>query len=399
MLYSTKHEDQLTPLLNTDYHRTKPLEVEVIDEGIFLPLKKISEDGPLMGNGGVLDADGNYVLHSAQVGKGDTRDRFNGAYEFSETELVYEDTTVIYMGAFPEHWGHFLVDFIGRAWYLLDAGHTEKIVYTSEKNQIGGVYKEFFELLGVDTDRLERITTPTRYAKIIVPEMSYMPCAYFTDEFKAIFARVAESVRNKSDMAGLESYEKIYLSRGHFSEAKGKELGENYIEQNFANNGYELLYMEELSLAKQVYYMNSCKTVAALSGTLPHNILFANENTELIYLNKTNIINTHQILIDQMIGCKVIRINVFNEPFEHFPVSYGQGPFWLSAGKLKNFFEERGSVLIKEPALIKLRNCIVYIWRCISISIHRLYVRTYHSLAKHDWILNPFRAIKNFVKK
>ncbi len=45
----------------------------------------------------------------------------------------------------------------------------------------------------------------------------------------------------------IEPYEKIYLSRGHFQEAHGKEAGEKNIELNFRENGYHILYMEELS--------------------------------------------------------------------------------------------------------------------------------------------------------
>lgn len=390
-----KYEEEFLRFVSKDYCKKERLEVSYIDDGVVLPLKKSEPGGPLMGYGGVLDRNGEYVPESAQIGKGDTLPRFIGKYEYDRNSEKYYDETVIYIGAFPPHWGHFLVDMAYRFWYFEENDIPYKVVYCSEYAEISGVYLEFLSLLGIEKDRLFRITEPSRFKQIIIPQQGYMACEYYTAEYRSVFEKIVSNLPKLN----IVPYEKIYLSRGHFGDAKGKEVGEKNIEENFANNGYKILYMEELSFSEQVFYINHAKIVAALSGTLCHNIVFAGKETELIILNKTHIINTHQVLINQMMNIKVTYINVYVEPFKKFPVSYGGGPFLMDARRLIPFFQQEQMLFSPETKWSLWRNIMIYLKMCIGIWGYKKYEKLYYKLCRHKLIIGVLRKLRLMIQR
>lgn len=392
-MYSNKYTEEFLKFASKDYRKKEKLVAKCVDRGVVLPLKKSEPGGPLMGYGGVLDENGEYVIESAQIGKGDTLDRFIGKYEYDKSIEEQSNEVVVYIGAFPYHWGHFLVDMAYRLWVFLENKEKYKIVYCSEHFEIQGVFLEFFEMLGIKSEQLFYVKKPTRFKKIIIPQAGYMACDYFTKEYYMVFQRITRNIME----TGLTPYEKVYMSRGHFQDAHKKEIGEKNIEYNFRKNGFQILYMEELSLTEQIYYINHCKIAAALSGTLCHNILFAGEGTELIIINKTHIMNTHQVLIDQMMGIQVTYIDVYKEPYKHFPVSYGEGPFLLDSRRLMRYFEEHQMKFYPEGKEVVFMDRLIYTKMCLGIVAYKLFERTYYKLCRHKMIIGILRKIKKLA--
>lgn len=397
-MYPNCYTREFQQFAKKNYRRNKKLEIKTVENGLVLPLK-VSETGvPLLGYGGVLDSDDHYVMESAQIGKGDTADRFIGKYEYDICEVEISDEAVIYIGALPLHWGHFLIDMTYRFWiFAHDEFSDNKIVYCTNNTRFQGVQLEFMKMLGIDPKRLCPIEKPTRFRTIYIPEPGYMACDYFTREYRNTFSRLV----NNSPQLNLNPYEKIYLSRGHFKKAQKSEIGERNIEDNFAANGFQILYMEELSLAEQIFYISHCKTVAALSGTLCHNILFANSGITWIILNKTHLTNTHQVLLNQMIGCRVIYIDLYIEPFKRIPDSYGSGPFLLDAGKLQKYFEDNGMKFIRKSKLSRCCDFLIYLKMCLQIKgqtlFSELYIKAYNKACKYKFIITPLRYAKSIV--
>lgn len=394
-MYENQYTQEFLQFAKVNYGKEMSAQISLIDNGVILPLKKALHGGPLMGMGGVVDSDGNYVIESAQIGKGDTVDRFVGKYEYERTEEEYYDETVIYIGALPPHWGHFLIDMTYRFWFLVNDTSSYKVVYCSEENEFEGVYLEFMLLLGIEEGRLLRISKPSKFKQILVPHPSYMACDFYIKEFGVVFENLAECVKDRK----FEKYDKIYLSRLHFDEANKKEIGEKILERNFAANGYKVIYMEEHSLAEQIYLINHAKKIVALSGTLCHNVVFADKEAELIILNKVHFINTHQVLINQMKGIKVVYIDVYREPFQYFPRSYGEGPFLLCNGKLKLFFKERGMVYKEEKLYKKIYNFVIYVLMCFIVLGKEMYENMYYFICQYPLIINFFRKMKDICIK
>ena len=202
--------------------------------------------------GGVLNNRREYVeesaLHAEHI--------MEGPYEVEKMSKLNE--TAIYLGLFIKQWGHFLVDFVPRLWYLINNDSDLRLVYVSVGNQeINGVFAEFLSVFGIDTKRLTCIKNPTEFTKLIIPQTSYeRPYHYYT-EYKSIF----DYMHSKIDKLNLsyQRYEKIYWTRTRLKKARKTETGEKVIEKLFEANGYKVLSPEKLSLKEQLFYFSTCK--------------------------------------------------------------------------------------------------------------------------------------------
>ncbi len=320
--------EEYEALAQKQYYVDKQLAVLEIEEGVLLPVNtKSNPYGTLWGSGGVVDSKGNYVEASAQVAF-HMNDRVRGKYDIEEKALIKRDETVIYMNFFIAHWGHFLIDVVSRLWYViqkLQEKENVKIAYIVEKgknNQISGHYLEFLNLLGIAKENLISIHQPTKFKKIIIPESALYPGKYYTKEYKFIFDTIKENVEDTE-----VPYDKVYFSRQHLKTANKKEIGEKSIEKWLQHNGFKIIAPEKYTVKQQIQIMKKSNVVAAISGTLPHNLLFANDETKLLIINKTIRVNRHQFLIDEI---RHLDVTYLDCHISLFPVLYGAGPFIIT---------------------------------------------------------------------
>ena len=358
---------------NQVYLTKRDLAVLEIKNGVFLPWKEPPKNGPLHGIGGVVDEEGNYVDLSACLACGETRDRFRGSYPFDASTIKKVDETIVYLGLFHKQWGHFLVDFVPRIWFFLYNNVSYRIAYTSDSGDISGNYLRLLELAGIDITKLVRIDEPTSYNKIIIPEMSYVSGGYYTKEFISIY----EAIKKNSVPVNADYFDKIYLSRRHIKWYKTKEIGEKGIENAFNLNEFKSLFLEELNLDQQIFYLSHASQIAALSGTLCHNMLFTSKSSAFIILNKTKRINEHQILINQANRNSVTYVDVYKEPYRKYPLSYGSGPFWVTntTNEFSKYFNDHGLKLIKDSRTRVAIDFIKYTFLCWVISIKKVLLR------------------------
>lgn len=311
---------------NINYGLEKELKVEKFEDGFILPANNsYNPYHTLWGTGGVLDKNKNYVENSAQFGY-NMSDRLYGKYDFEDNDLVISDDKVIYLNYFNPHWGHYLIDIIGRLWYFIENDILDyKIAYTCKKginDPIKGNYLELLNLIGIDESKLIMVNEVMRFKEIIVPESSIYPGKYYTKEYKSIFDKIVENSK-----VTFSNDKKIYCSRSQFKVANRKEIGEEKIEKVFNENGYQSVFLEKMTLKEQIAAINSAKEIACVSGTLPHNILFSRNNPKLIILNKTYLINSHQFLVNDVVNADVSFVDAH---ISIKPVLYGLGPFIMT---------------------------------------------------------------------
>lgn len=294
-----------------------------------LPLRR--DDQLLFGRGGVVDSDGNYVDLSAIPG------RVQYAYPFENAE--YRDETVVYCGYLVNHWGHFLIEGVTRLWYFLENDRrVDKYVFfldEYEEREIKGNYREFLELLKI-WDRLEIINRPTTYREVIVPELGIHMRAAYTPKLVKVFDAAADSVLPDP---GWETPEKIYFSRSQFQKGLPFESGYDTLDNFFAKNGYTILYPEKVPLSRMIHYIRNSKVVASLSGSLPHNMLFANQGQRVEIVERLVISDDNQTDVNRM---RQLQVTYIDASIPIYPVDF-VGPLIMGyTDCLKRFAEDKG---------------------------------------------------------
>ncbi len=339
---------------------------------IILPLRKIENDNLLFGRGGVVDEGGNYVNFSSI----DKRIE----YSYKAENPVYKDEKVVYCGYLINHWGHFLVEAVSRLWYFLKNDETvDKYVFFIEENatrEIKGNYKEFLQLLGV-WDKLEVINTPTLYKEVIVPELGYKWRRYYSKEFLDIFNTVAENAIIDNTWV---SSDKIYFSRSKLSKANGNEFGLESIDDFYHKNGYMVLSPEKITLSQMIYYVRNAKICASLSGSLPHNMLFASDDQKLVIIERCVLNNEIQVDINKMKKFDVTYVDA-NIPIYTVNMS---GPFIMAFNCLTKNYANDNRMVAPAPRYYSEK----YMNKCFK-NYMKSYIREYgYRWYMLDWYID-----------
>lgn len=333
-----------------NYHRVKPLEVLCVENGTILPQKEADKQvypNTWMGLGGVLDATGNFVKMSGIKAIYADDFVFGGKYDYTELEEYNE--TILYMGAFQPQWGHFLIEYCTRLWYSVKSGNKYKIAYCGfacEQGEMPKAFRDFLRLLGINKEMLVDIRRPTKYARILIPEQSFLRNQYYTEEYKFII----DTIYNNLSVKNLVPYDKIYFSRNLYIKNTNttKELGEQEIQDTFQKNGYKILAPETLSVEEQIFYVRNCKEFVAILGSTSDNAVFAGKETKKVYLRKAFEVIPETFQIEQMTDAQSVTfIDCYYEPYKDFPKSYGGGPHFIGTTKeLKLFFKKNNMELL-----------------------------------------------------
>lgn len=258
---------------------------------VILPLRP--DEQLLFGRGGVVDEEGSYVALSAIEG------RVQYAYPFENPE--FRDETVVYCGYLVNHWGHFLVEAVTRLWYFLeqDPG-VDKYVFFLDENEhreIKANYREFLELLGI-WEKLELINKPTAYREVIVPELGLYCRRGYTPKLLKVYDTVARNVQAEP---GWDCPQKIYFSRSKLQKGLLFETGYDTLDDFYGRNGYTILYPEQVPLRRMIHYIRNARVVASLSGSLPHNMLFANPGQKLEIVERLTMNVDYQVGVNRML--------------------------------------------------------------------------------------------------
>ncbi len=310
------------------YCLDRAMNVAEVEHGIILP-KTQDMEYPMWGLGGVCDQQDQFVELSFYDGGWATH---GGRYDWCEEEYCGE--TAVYFGVFFKHWGHFLVDLVGRMWYFAQRKELPadlKIAYLGEE-ELTGNYLEFLSLLGIRPEQLLRITKPTRFKKVIVPEFSCRSCVWYSREYQEMFDAMVRRVEEEGYT--LDVPQKVYFSRLAFGKAKASEFGECHIARWLEVNGYTAVGPETLSVRDQICIWNRAEEIACLDGTIPLNSAFCrNTNLELLVMHKTHLEHQNLELFLLMRPCRVTLLDAYWEPFKKYPTSIGAGPFLLCVGE------------------------------------------------------------------
>lgn len=302
------------------YHRTQELTVQEVKQGILLPPDKWNEKtGEFCG--GVCDAQGRFMTGLQRTKPpGAGWYGMNAAYEVNPADLVYDDECVIFGGVLIHHFGHFILECLGRLWFVLENRQLSYRIAFLTEGDVCSWFFAFFELLDIPKEKILLVEKPTRFRQIIVPEEAVHSWHYYTDKYLLPYQYLRE---NADRVYRGDTAPNIFLTRGKLAETATVCINEEYFVQFFQQKGYVPVELEELPLAQQIYTISHARKIAAIMGSLTHWALFCQPDTEFLMLTRTGTDTLmSQCMVNEASGVDWCIVDV-SMNFLHTARSYG----------------------------------------------------------------------------
>jgi len=224
-----------------------------------------------------------------------------------------------YGGWLRSSWGHFLVNSLGRLWALFTAtgvvDSVDRIIFFAEDPGacvLRGNFAAFFDILGM-TRSIEIIAAPAVFDEIVVPEIALEIGCFTSQEFLLPFAAARNAVMKSVAHATFPASRPVLLSRSHWNGNSRMQINIKLIDNIFRQNGFQIIYPEEVSLVELITLMNRAPAVASYSGSTAHNLLFCRK-TRFISIERCAANNIYQAAINKMIGHDATYIDAFYQP-------------------------------------------------------------------------------------
>ena len=188
-------------------------------------------------------------------------------------------------------------------------------------------FRRLLEIFGIDSDKFQPITQPTRFNKIILPDESFK--GGFTKEYRELIDRARNfALKNRTPV----SSKKIYYFYGR------TQVGEERLADYFKSKGYEIVSPEKLTLDEQLNLLINTESFASTLGSCSHNSVFLRDGTEAIFIPRAvKRFTFYQQILDQ-VNC--LSPNYIDSTFSIFTERNSKFCFIISE-QLKNFFGDK----------------------------------------------------------
>ncbi|HDY92156.1 MAG TPA: glycosyltransferase family 61 protein [Pseudoalteromonas sp.] len=266
------------------------------------PIKKQFEAGVYDDNGKLvkeaLRQDSDYLEkeHFTQV----DLQQLNKAHENSVDRL---DGNYIYLGFYAEHYGHFLLETLSRLWAIKNPNQYDGFIFNNfviprKVDKLTKIASFFFNSLGLDSTKIIILKRNTFVDNLIVPNAQCYILNKAHPKYIDIFERLRcnVSAQNCSQL-------KLYLSRSKLQKRKRKVLNEHKIEEAFFQRGFQVVYMESLSINEQLSLLANANVIAGLEGSALHNCLFMKPGSKVINicgLRQPSRVKPNQVMCNEL---------------------------------------------------------------------------------------------------
>jgi capsular polysaccharide biosynthesis protein len=223
--------------------------------------------------------------------------------------------TATYGGIIFNHFGHFMLETLARAWYLRDCVSGDIYFYYAGQHRNGITFenltpwqKNILGRLVPDTSRIKIINSPILFDELTIPD-----AAFVIREFCAK-AQVEALSWLGGKMAGGSNQQsvgdKIWLSRSALT--KGAVAGEKKFEEALNQEGFQVVHPEKLPLADQIAVFEKASIICGFTGSAFHVLLFAkNKSAKLMHFSRTKHLNRNYPVCAEATGCAAEYYNFY----------------------------------------------------------------------------------------
>lgn len=323
--------------VKTNYFKIDPLKIEKVQNGIVHPIQSsnlnyINQKYDIYGGVTdnklkIIELSLNKMISPNFNNKKTTHIWYKGPSPYckvSDINFINED--VIFLGALHKHYGHFILEGLSRLWFCLRIRKQNyKFVYISTDGK--DRFLDFFKIFGIEKSSLKKITKPTQFKSVTIPEPSIRLHDYCHLEYKKTIDKIKDNVKKSR-------IDKVYFSKENIK--NNRAFNEKSIRKVFSKNGFEVFYPEQLNAYKMISILKGCKILAGTSATNMHNSIFMDDKKSFICLNRSAHFHPIQTMIEKMKSLKATYVDVF---YFSSNKNFGDQPCLLTPTKyLLNFF-------------------------------------------------------------
>lgn len=209
----------------------------------------------------------------------------------------------IYLGFYTEHHGHFLLETLSRLWAIKNSEQFDGFIFNDfiiprKSDEFSNFALFCFNKLGIDTDKIIVLEHDVVIEKLTIPNAQCYILNKAHPNYIDIFKRLRHGVLDiKANNL------KLYLSRSKLQKRKRKIVNEHKIEEVFTEHGFKVIYMEDLAIDMQLFFLQNAKAIAGLEGSALHNCLFMKPGGKVINIcsvRQPEHVKPNQIMCNQL---------------------------------------------------------------------------------------------------
>lgn len=200
--------------------------------------------------------------------------------------------SLFFMLPLHNEFGHALTEGLSRFWPLShkDFEGCEFIfngVYNYRNESLSDVFWSAFGLAEVFKKKNLSARLPLKsftVGKVCIPDPGLYLGGVYNSEMRCVWRKIVSWCDSCSS---LDNNVKNFSRKVYFSRRKVKKrrcIDEDVLERIFLNNGFDIVFPEDLNFESQVYLASRSDVVAGLSGSALHLCQFMKSNTKLIAL-------------------------------------------------------------------------------------------------------------------
>jgi len=226
--------------------------------------------------------------------------------DINNINIVYNDA--IYLGYFSYHYGHFLIETLGRMKYILDNNIEDLILVFNRWFRFEEIdkYNETLEynsifltllinIFNLSYNKIIIVNKPTKFKKITIPKQNAYINHSINDEQHIIYKYIINQIKNTYIDQIITTYKRLFLLRND-----NRIKNEKDILEVFKNFGFVARFLQDNSLIDDIYTINKAEIIAGIEGTALHNCIFMEPSKHVISINSSNrfLSKNQQILCD-----------------------------------------------------------------------------------------------------
>jgi capsular polysaccharide biosynthesis protein len=233
-----------------------------------------------------------------------------------------------YLGNLYSHYGHFVTEGLSRFSEFRELNNYDQIlfhpfIFDYPNSQLTEYHHFFFDQMGIDCSKIKLLKKPSRIEHVKVFQQLWT----INDTVDPTLQQLYRYLSNIPPCQSIQR-EKFFCSRKQADRIHNIRE----VEEVFLTLGFEVLYLEDLMVEKQMSIFKGKNLIVGCSGSSMHNILFGRQNTRFVEIGDSRTPNNPHVM-------QQLASSISVSKYQFVPFQSKDGNFW-DLERLLETFEE-----------------------------------------------------------